>query len=211
MQIELAGTRIELLPQRAIFLPETGIIVLGDLHLGKAMHFRKAGIFMPQVSAYKDYETLHALLLQYRPKQVYFLGDLFHSQHNSEWNRLAAFIQDHPDTVFTLIKGNHDILKKELYQQSAIRIIEKAIRIENLLFSHEPLQDIPEGMVNIAGHIHPGCVIRIQGRQQYRLPCFYLKGNLFLLPAFGHITGLQILDPQDAAVFAVLPDRVMLA
>jgi DNA ligase-associated metallophosphoesterase len=210
MQIELAGTIIELLPQRAIFLPETAVLILGDLHLGKAMHFRKEGIFMPPQSAYKDYETLHAVIGKYQPEHVYFLGDLFHSHHNSEWNQLAAFIQKHPQTRFTLIKGNHDILKQELYGQHAINIIEKQISIGNLIFSHEPLTEFPEGMINVAGHIHPGCVIRSPGRQSLRLPCFYFKDDLFLLPAFGHLTGLQILDTSDAEIFVIFPDKVML-
>jgi uncharacterized protein len=210
MQISLAGTTIELLSQRAIFLPETAVLILGDLHLGKAMHFRKAGIFMPPQSAFKDYETLHALILQYKPEQVYFLGDLFHSRHNSEWNQLAAFVREHAEVTFTLIKGNHDILKAELYSQHYIHVIEKELIIDNLIFSHEPLKDFPEGMINVAGHIHPGCVIRSPGRQHLRLPCFYFKNDLFLLPAFGHLTGLQILNPDDAEVFAIFPDGVML-
>ena len=183
---------------------------MGDLHLGKAMHFRKAGIFMPAQSAYKDYEVLHELIVRHRPEQVYFLGDLFHSQHNSEWNQLGAFIENHNDVAFTLIKGNHDILKDALYEQYSIRMIENSIVIDNLAFSHEPLDVLQEGMINIAGHIHPGCVIRSAGRQQLRLPCFYLKENIFLLPAFGQLTGLQILDPSDADIFAIFPDRVML-
>ncbi|KAA5532297.1 ligase-associated DNA damage response endonuclease PdeM [Taibaiella lutea] len=209
MQISLAGTTIELLPQRAIFLPETAVLILGDLHLGKAMHFRKAGIFMPPQSAYKDYETLHLLIQKHQPQHVYFLGDLFHSHHNSEWNQLTAFIGEHPQTMFTLIKGNHDILKAELYRQHNINVIEKALIIDNLIFSHEPLKTLPEGMINVAGHIHPGCVIRSGGRQSLRLPCFYFKDNLLLLPAFGHLTGLQILDRSDAEVFVVFPDKVM--
>ncbi len=48
MRIDLAGTSLQLLPQKALFLPEESILVLGDLHLGKAMHFRKAGIIIPR-------------------------------------------------------------------------------------------------------------------------------------------------------------------
>jgi DNA ligase-associated metallophosphoesterase len=174
------------------------------------MHFRKAGIFMPPQSAFRDYEILQELILKYRPKEVYFLGDLFHSQHNSEWGRLDTFIQCHPQVNFTLIKGNHDILKKELYEAHHIHIIEKGIAIGNLLFSHEPLPEVPAGMINVAGHIHPGCIISGRGRQHFRLPCFYFKDNRFLLPAFGHLTGLQILNTDDAEIFAVFPDKVML-
>jgi DNA ligase-associated metallophosphoesterase len=209
MQIELAGTPIILLHEKAIFLPLKSILVLGDLHLGKAMHFRKAGIFMPVESALKDYQTLHKLMSEYKPLEVFFLGDLFHSNHNSEWQQFAAFIQSFPRVSFTLIKGNHDVLKESFYQQLNINIIPKVLQVENLLFSHEPMNEIPPETINIAGHIHPGCIIRGLGRQQLRLPCFYLKDAHFLMPAFGNLTGLQIMEHQNATLFAILPDKVV--
>jgi DNA ligase-associated metallophosphoesterase len=209
MQIELAGTQLVLLPQKALFLPSESILVIGDLHLGKAMHFRKAGIFMPADSARKDYETLAQLLQQYNPQQVFFLGDLFHSTHNSEWQLLAQFLQTYPHINFMLIKGNHDILNAALYQQLRIEIVPETLNLHNLIFSHEPMDTVPEGKVNISGHIHPGCVVKGLGRQYLRLPCFYLKDNCLLLPAFGHLTGLHILDTKQATVFAVLPERVV--
>jgi len=210
MHIDLAGTNLQLLPQRALFLPEHSLLVVGDLHLGKAMHFRKAGIMIPRASAVKDYETLHNLVLEYKPGAVYFLGDLFHSLHNSEWLQFEAFITAYPDIVFTLIRGNHDVLEETYYKQLKIRIIPQVLRLDNLIFSHEPLAEAPEGLINIAGHIHPGCMIRGLGRQSIKLPCFYLKGQTFLLPAFGQLTGLHILEQSTATtVFAVLPERVI--
>lgn len=209
MQIELAGTQIILLPQKAIFLPAESIMVLGDLHLGKAMHFRKAGIFMPAESAAKDYVTLHELMRQYSPQYVYFLGDLFHSDYNTEWKQFSNFIESYPGIVFSLIKGNHDILDMAHYRQSNIAVI-KELHLNQLVFSHDPLNTVAPEKINIAGHIHPGCLLRGLGRQHLRLPCFYFKGALFLLPAFGHLTGLQILNTKEATVFAVLPDEVVM-
>ncbi|RYZ34532.1 MAG: ligase-associated DNA damage response endonuclease PdeM [Sphingobacteriales bacterium] len=210
MQIELAGTTITLLPQKAMFLSEHSILIIADLHLGKAQHFRKAGIFMPAGGAAKDYQILNSLIEQYNPQQVWFLGDLFHSIHNSEWLQFEAFVQSWPDIAFTLIRGNHDILKKEYYQKIGITVEPHAIILNDLLFSHEPLEEVPEGRINIAGHIHPGCVVRGKGRQSYRLPCFHLNGPQLLMPAFGYLTGLAIMDVKDAAVFAVLPDAVVM-
>lgn len=49
-----------------------------------------------------------------------------------------------------LIKGNHD-----RFNDSFI-IVEKSIRIGNLVFSHRPIpkKEIPKGCINIHGHIH---------------------------------------------------------
>lgn len=210
MQIELAGTTITLLPQKAMFLPEHSILIIADLHLGKAQHFRKAGIFMPAGSASRDYLTLNALITQYQPEQVCFLGDLFHSIHNSEWLQFEAFVHAWPGIRFTLIRGNHDILKKEYYDRLDIAVIPQVLPVDNLLFSHEPLNEIPDGQVNIAGHIHPGCTIRGKGRQSYRLPCFHFSGQHFLMPAFGYLTGLAMMEDKNATVYAVLPEEVVL-
>ena len=210
MKIELAGTTVHLLPQKALLLPDTTTLVLGDLHLGKAMHFRKAGISFPQVSALRDYQVLHQLMEAHKPTNVLFLGDLFHSIHNSEWLQFEAFILDYPDTRFTLIKGNHDILKKEVYGRLPLEIVPHQLILENLIFSHEPLNDVAPGKINVAGHIHPGCMLRGLGKQYLGLPCFYCKDNVFLLPAFGHLTGLQIMaHTKGAEIFAILPDKVL--
>lgn len=210
MEITLAGTIIQLLPQKALFLPEHSLLVLGDLHLGKAMHFRKAGIFMPAASAADDYTMLHRLFQAYQPRQVFFLGDLFHSLHNSEWQQFGQLLDQYPGISFTLIRGNHDILKDSEYRQIGLQVVEGALRIDDLIFAHEPMAEVPEGAINIAGHIHPGCVLRGLGRQSLTLPCFYLSGQTFLLPAFGRLTGLHVLSRDRAtSVFAVLPERVV--
>ena len=211
MQIELAGTTLQLLPQKALFLPEQSILVLGDLHLGKATHFRKAGIMIPGTSAAKDYLVLHSLIRQFSPREVYFLGDLFHSLHNSEWLQFEQFITSYPAIDFTLIRGNHDVLEEAHYRQLDIRVIPRTYTVHNLIFSHEPLSEVPDGLINVSGHIHPGCIIRGLGRQSIKLPCFYRKGQTFLLPAFGQLTGLHILSQgPDTTVYAVLPERVVL-
>lgn len=194
-----------------MFLPKQGIMVIADLHLGKAMHFRKAGLFVPPGSAQKDYQVLQHLMQQYKPLEVWFLGDLFHSDYNTEWLQFKAFIQTYTSTRFTLVRGNHDILEAAYYEQLHIRMVPQAVQLENLVFSHEPLASVANEAINIAGHIHPGCLLRGLGRQSMRIPCFYRYNHTFLLPAFGALTGLRMMEQaKDATVFAIAPDRVFL-
>ena len=210
MQITLGGTRVQMLPEKALYLPEYGLLVIADLHLGKAMHFRKAGLFVPAESAQKDYQVLRTLMEQYQPREVWFLGDLFHSDHNIEWFHFESFIRDHEAIRFTLIRGNHDILKQDYYEQLKIAIVPEVLELGNLVFSHEPLNAVVPGKINIAGHIHPGCALRGLGRQSLRLPCFYWCEDLLLLPAFGALTGLRIMDHgKNAKVYAIASDRVL--
>lgn len=211
MEIVLGNTVVDLLAEKAIYLPEYGLLVIADLHLGKGMHFRKAGIYMPRSSADKDYEVLHRVMLQYRPQKVWFLGDLFHSVHNSDWLLLKAFVEAYSGTEFVLIRGNHDILDPVHYEALHIAVVPERIELDGLVFSHEPLEYAGQDRINIAGHIHPGCLLRGRGRQSLRLPCFYLYHDTLLLPAFGALTGLYMMEVlQQASVFAVLPERVVL-
>lgn len=185
-------------------------LILSDLHLGKAAHFRKAGIYMPPDSALKDYAHLRLLVHKIEPAQVYILGDLFHSEHNNEWDLFAATIKAFPQIKFVLVLGNHDILNHHHYEDLNIRLIKNSLTEGNIIYSHAPLKDIPEGFTNIAGHIHPGVRLTGIADQSLTLPCFYLQNNCLLLPAFGHLTGLQIMrNERETRIFAVTASKVV--
>ena len=196
--------------EKALYQPQTQTLVIADLHLGKATHFRKHGISIPPASAEKDYECLNNLINKFDPKRVILLGDLFHSSHNSEWLMFHAFVNACEGTTFILIRGNHDIMPTALYENSHIVVYEKAMEENNIVFSHIPLKNIPENKINITGHIHPGVVLRGKGRQLLQLPCFYLFKNQLILPAFGNLTGLQMITPEkESEVFIIAEKNVI--
>ena len=56
--------RLELLPEKAVFWVEKQTLIIGDLHFGKAGHFRKSGIPVPEMIHSKDFITLEKLLNQ---------------------------------------------------------------------------------------------------------------------------------------------------
>ena len=49
-----AGQTLQLLPERCIFWRETGILILADLHLGKAAHLRHHGMPVPEGNTADD-------------------------------------------------------------------------------------------------------------------------------------------------------------
>ena len=209
MKLQLQDTWWELLPEKAMYRRDTETLILADLHLGKATHFRKSGIAIPAGSANHDYKVLYDLIEYKEPRNVYLLGDLFHSTHNSEWQQFDALTGCFPQVCFTLIMGNHDILKRHHYEAANLRIIDDHLTEDGWIYSHKPLENVPAEYINIAGHIHPGCRIEGIARQSISLPCFYFSPPLLLLPAFGHLTGLKILSTTDAEVFAVTGDSVV--
>lgn len=210
MDFYYKGECIRLLPDKAAHLPQYRVLLIADIHLGKASHFRKEGIIIPVPNFSHDLHCIEGLIRVLEPTTIVFLGDLFHSQLNDEWFALKEFLVMHKHIHFVLTKGNHDILPDNIMGETAIEVVESLQLGKYLLCTHEPLKNIPEGKLNIAGHVHPGIRLKTQGRQSYRLPCFYQKDNSMLLPAFGHLTGLHLLKKESGArVFPVFPTEVI--
>ena len=197
-----------MLYEKALYKHEGSILIISDVHLGKARHFRKAGIAIPSISQQGDYDNLERLFRKVAPEQVYFLGDLFHSTLNHDWHSFCDLVAAFPAIKFTLIKGNHDLISKKDFADICIDVVDE-IDDDFWIYTHQPLDTVPNGRVNIAGHIHPGIVLSGGARQSIKLPCFYTTDDLVILPAFGVLTGLYSMDKTlQTKIYAVLPDRV---
>lgn len=212
-EIVLNGEPFFLLPQKALYRPEKQQLILSDLHLGKTAHFRKKGIALPPQSHLKDLDCLQFLLNRWQPQRVLLLGDLFHSDYNREWLWFKALVMQYPGVQFLLVEGNHDILHDRHYELDNFFKTE-LLEEEQFIFSHHPLSDA--GKLNICGHLHPGLRIYGRARQAEKLPCFYLTEQQLILPAFGDLTGLYLLGPEENATYylvagtRVIPYRIPL-
>jgi uncharacterized protein len=210
MKLKLHDIQFKLLADKALYREDTHTMIIADLHLGKAMHFRKSGIAIPSQSAEQDYLRLHKMISSIQPKQIIFLGDLFHSGYNSEWNLFCEFINTYNEIEFILVIGNHDILARHHYKKLCITLIEDKIEQDGLILSHIPLENVPENYINISGHVHPGVILKGKGKQHIKLPCFYYCNRQLILPAFGSLTGLQLIEPQKKSeVFVIAGDKVI--
>ncbi len=208
---KLLGQTLHLHPFRAIFWQEAQALLLADVHLGKVAHFRKAGIPVPQTAEDDNWDRLISLLLDFKPKRVFFLGDLFHSEYNPAWEELGQFIQQFSHISFELIPGNHDILFPDDYDRIGLTLQPKELELTPFILAHYPPEEeqIPESYL-LAGHIHPAVRLRGTGRQRLRLPCFYFGKHFGLLPAFGSFTGLGEVKPIESdRIFVVAEDSVI--
>jgi uncharacterized protein len=183
-------------------------VILADLHLGKTMHFRKAGMPIPPEARDADQRNLMALMEKETPSTVIVLGDLFHSVSNSECDELAMITSQFPSVNFELVLGNHDILDPSIYRSIDFQTSQSK-QIGQLILTHEPQLEVMAGQINLHGHIHPGIRLIGRGRQSMLFPCFYLSGQHFCLPAFGALTGLMKTKPAKGdRVFAILDGEV---
>lgn len=190
MHVSLRNLAFEVLSQKALYWPSEKILLIADLHLGKVNHYRKAGYPVPTRANDENTTILIDLLNHYRPGRMIFLGDLFHSHYNEEWEVLGQVIRHFSATSFELVMGNHDIMSTLQYDRHGVKIHAGILELGNVSLSHEPMEVVPRGTYNLAGHIHPGARLLGKGRQALLLPCFYFGRNQGILPAFGSFTGL---------------------
>lgn len=206
------GQDLVLLPEKAIYWKQQQTLIAADVHLGKSGHFRKAGIAIPKDVAQEDLAVLSDLIAQYRPQQLIFLGDLFHSDMNTDWDWFALWRQQFPQMKIILVKGNHDIIQERHYHELNIQTPE-SYRLGPFLMLHHPVTaaKLPavEGYV-LCGHIHPGVRLSGKGRQTVTLPCFTFGLKQAILPSFGRFTGrVAIRHEKDDRVFGVLQNKVI--
>lgn len=206
MEITLSGQKIQLDPSGALYWVEACTLFLADVHIGKAAHFSKWGLAVPQEVEESNLRRLSLAIDTYKPERVIFLGDLFHSQYNKAWSTFVRWRSGYTDIPFELILGNHDILAADRYAEAGI-ICTSGLRIFSpFILQHEPLEEALEQGYGLCGHLHPGVRLRGGGKQILRLPCFYFGKRQGILPAFGGFTGLHLITPEPESRVFVLAD-----
>ena len=207
MKIIIKGQKFILHPSGSLFWEDQNLLLISDVHLGKVSHFRKHGIAIPNNAVPKNFERLTAVIEYFKPKKLIFLGDLFHSSKNNEWNMFQEWT-DCCVAEIILIAGNHDIIELKNYEKIAVKVF-ASLELEGFLLTHHPT-DI-EGLFNFCGHIHPGVALYGFGGQSLKLPCFFQKTNQMILPAFGEFTGKYIIKPEkNNLVYAITENEVLL-
>lgn len=209
MKISVREEEIILDKERAIYLPKEQLLTISDLHLGKAAHFRKAGLAVPNSVSQNDLNRLAKLIERYHPKQLLINGDMFHSNYNSEIDEFAKWKEEFIEIEFILVKGNHDKQSEEVYKNLAIEVYEPNYQTDKFCFIHD-MAHCKSNLYAISGHIHPGVSIYNKVKQRLKFPCFYFGENDAILPAFSNFTGLQLIKAKENdLVFAITPTKIV--
>ena len=172
----------------AVFWKEKNTLLLADIHLGKVGHFRKSGIPVPRKAGGVFYDKIIKLKNSLNFSQIIFLGDLFHSSLNNEWFLFENWVKK-SELKIILIKGNHDIIPKLVFEQVGIKTYDD-LKIEKFFFTHYP-KKINDCFV-FSGHIHPGVRLIGKGKQMMKFPCFICNKDQIILPSFGGFTGMHL-------------------
>jgi DNA ligase-associated metallophosphoesterase len=202
-------------PERCLFWEEENTMIVSDLHLGKSGHFRREGIAIPQ-SIYKaDLQRLIAQLYLFKVDRLIIAGDLTHSTTNKELDLFLKWRKDFSLLHIDLVKGNHDILADDWYNEANIKVSSWKMIASPFIFLHDEnaeqkLADEEKKLYRFTGHLHPGISMRGQGRQALKFPCFYFAKDYCILPAFSRFTGTYKVKPEKGeTVFAIVENSIM--
>jgi uncharacterized protein len=224
----VADQTLWLSPSRIIYWEDEQAVIISDLHFGKTGHFRKSGIAIPQSAFRNDMQRLFEQIQHFQPRKLIIVGDMFHSKANKELDFFLKWRNDHSHLEIILVKGNHDILQTDWYEQSCIQLTNPSLYIKEFCFVHDlaifqnpekaagsvptipAVQKTKPEHYYFTGHIHPGILIRGLGKQSLRFPCFYFGEQYAILPAFGNFTGFSLIEPSSREnVFAIVENKII--
>jgi DNA ligase-associated metallophosphoesterase len=190
LPVEFGGAPWALLADGAAYWIDRRWLVIADAHFGKAAAFRARGVPVPQGTTSETLGRLDRLIDALEPAALVILGDFLHAREAHAPATLAALTHwraRHTSLDIVLVEGNHDLSAGRPPNELNIEVVPEPWRVDALAFCHHP-QFVP-GAAVLAGHLHPA--VRLYGRadDSVRLPCFWLREGLAVLPAFGAFTG----------------------
>lgn len=222
-----AGDTLELQGDGSLRLPARRLLLVADLHLGKAEAFQRAGIAVPSLGS-GVLRRLAARCREHGDRPV-ILGDLIHAESSLDGG-LARDLADWAAEVRSgsprglaplLVRGNHDRLPAERWRELGLELAMEPLVLGGLRLTHdapwilepepEPRDhDDPHGGFTLAGHLHPVAVLRRRG-ERVRVPVFVHTRRGLVLPALGPFTGGFRVDANlsvEARLYAAAGSRV---
>lgn len=207
--VEIAGERLLLLPEKAVYWPAQQMLIIADIHFGKAASFRAQGIPVPRGTTTENLLGLNALIEGHGARHVVFLGDFLHARAahaSSTQQAMLAWRQSRPDLRLTLVRGNHDKHAGDPATVLDIELVDEPHMVGPFAFCHHP--DLDTDGYALAGHVHPAWVLATRF-DSLRLPCFVVGSERMILPSFGSFTGGHVVTREAGdAIFVTSGEAV---
>jgi uncharacterized protein len=199
----LAGEHVVLLADRALHWPREATLFVADVHLGKGAAFRAGGVAVPRGTTAADLARLSRLLEATGARRLVVLGDFLHAAAGRVAALDAAFLRwrdAYADVAITMVRGNHDAQAGDPSPAWRVDAVPDPHPLSPFVLCHEPAT--PRTGFALCGHVHPGVRVSGPAFDSVRLPCFVLGRRHALLPAFGRLTGLALVnaDPGETCV-----------
>ncbi|NBS12332.1 MAG: ligase-associated DNA damage response endonuclease PdeM [Gammaproteobacteria bacterium] len=207
--IEFGGLTWIARADRSLWHPETGSLVIADLHLAKSHYFRRAGIPISDKIEQEDVFRLRQALLETAATSLWILGDLVHTSVGAS-THVSRCLEALPlaASEIHVIVGNHDQPAARALTETGVCLHPDPTPWGCVTFAHVPAQS-PTETACIAGHLHPMVTYRSR-RDRLRFPCFAQWGtHQLVLPAFTHFSGGVDIDPRHAWCYPIVDTQVL--
>lgn len=200
-----------MLPERALYWPKRGTLLVADTHWGKAATLRAAAIPVPHGTTLDDLDRLSGALDRTGARRLVLLGDVLHARSGRaaktldtvhKWRRRHAGIE------MLMVRGNHDLGAGDPPAEFDIRCGEGVVAEAPFVYQHHPAGS--ELGYTLAGHLHPAVGLHGMAGMRATLPCFYFTERYGVLPAFGSLTGTARVNPVPGErVYAIADGEVI--
>ena len=211
LDIVVAGETVCLLAQKALYWPRRNMLVVADIHFGKAASFRALGVPVPRGTTTQNLDALDALMALCEVEHLMFLGDFLHARAahaDATQAAMLAWRHRHADLALTLVRGNHDRHAGDPAAALDIEMVDEPYALAPFSFCHHP--DLATAGYALAGQIHPTYLLATRF-DALRLPCFVVGTGRMILPSFGAFTGgFSITPGAGDAVFVSSGEQVHL-
>jgi uncharacterized protein len=202
---------LTLLPERAVYWPRTQTLFIADTHFGKSATFRASAIPVPGGDTDADLRRLSTALDRTGAKKLIVLGDLLHAKEGRKPDVVEAvrlWREAYAELDVMLVRGNHDQGAGDPPEEWRITCVDGPTPGPYFVLMHKP--HTPEAGYGLAGHLHPAARLHGKGRQTMKLPCFWFRERVGVLPAFGSFTDGGIIRPGAGdAVYVATEQRVL--
>lgn len=211
---------------KALFFPEKGILVIGDLHIGYEYQLQQSGVLVPEHQIKEMIGDLKKIFEEIKEekkdmKKIIFLGDIKHSfayewKEKNYFNEVLDFLKKYfKEKNIILIKGNHDTIDYSFGKMKKYYIEDDIA----FLHGHELFMEVFDKKIKtiVMGHLHPSVLITEKhGVKKEKYKCF-LTGKfhgkeIIVLPSFlGMIEGTTVNDYNESyeSYFSIIPKKTL--
>ena len=185
----------------AVWLPIERLLVVADLHWGYAASHRSRGNLLPWWGDDEMERRLNALLNDYFPAEMIWLGDIVHAAEGGA--RAETFLRRSPVAI-TALAGNHDRRWRSAGATS--------MRRGKYFFHHgDTSPALPDSCIEVIGHYHPAVSWGDGAGSRLKLPALVASAGRLVLPAFSPWaagTAWRADSETDETLWAVAPTRI---
>lgn len=177
------------------------LLVIADLHWGYAASHRARGNLLPWWGDEEIEQRLRALLNDYHPAEMIWLGDVVHAAEGAA--RAEAFLRQTAVPV-TLLAGNHDRRWRSAGVASVMR--------GHYFFHHgDTAPTRPPLSIEVIGHHHPAVSWGDGAGSRLKLPALVVSAHRLILPAFSPWAAGTPWSSEpgiDETLWAIAPTRI---